>query len=116
MAKKQIHKTSKKDHSDSKLFALLGVLLTIVGYIVVMVARKDDKYAVFYAKQGLVLFIAWVIAAIASWIVGWIPVSGGIIGWILNAIILAFWIVGIIYSISGEEKEIPIIGEFARKI
>jgi len=120
MAKKVVHKTSKgsekKDDSDTKLFAFLGVFLTVIGYIVVLVARKEDKYAMFYAKQGLVLFVAWVIAAVASWIVSWILIAGQIIGLVLNAIILAFWIIGIIYSLSGEEKDIPIIGEFAKKI
>jgi len=116
MPKKQSKKIIIKDNSDSKLFAFLGVFLTVIGYIIVMLARKDDKYAMYYAKQGLVLFIAWIIAAVASWIVGWIPVAGQIIGYVLNAVILAFWIIGIIYSLSDKEKEIPIIGEFARKI
>ena len=73
MAKKTVQKTAKvkvKDDSDSKLFAFLGVLLTVIGYIIVMVARKEDKYAMYYAKQGLILFIAWVIVAIARWIIG----------------------------------------------
>jgi uncharacterized membrane protein len=117
MPKKQTKKISaKKDDSDSKLFAFLGVFLTIVGYIVVMVTRKDDKYAMYYAKQGLVLFIAWVIVAVAGWIIGWIPVAGHLMGWVLNAFILALWIIGIVFSLSGDEKEIPLIGEFARKI
>ena len=116
MSKKPVQKTAKKDDSDSKLFAFLGVLLTVIGYIIVVIARKNDKYAMYYAKQGLVLFIAWIIAAVAGWIVGWIPIAGNIMTWVLNVIMLALWIIGIIYSLSGEEKEIPIIGQFARKI
>jgi uncharacterized membrane protein len=92
------------------------VFLTIIGYVLITLARKDDKYAMYYAKQGLVLFVAWIAAAVASWIVGWIPIAGNIINLVLNAIVLALWIVGIIYSLSGKEKEIPIIGSFARKI
>jgi len=109
-------KSVKKDNSDSKLFALLGILLTIIGYIIVYFTRKEDKYAMYYAKQGLVLFIAWIIVAIASWIIGFVPVVGDIIGTVLWAVTFALWIVGIIYSLSGEEKEVPIIGVFAKRI
>ena len=31
-------------------------------------------------------------------------------------LLLIFWIIGIVYSLSGEEKDIPIIGGFAKKI
>jgi uncharacterized membrane protein len=101
---------------DSKLFAFLGVLLTVIGYFIVYFTRKKDKYAMYYAKQGLVLFIAWVIVAVAGWIVGWVPVAGGIIRTVLWAFTLALWVIGIIYSLSGKEKEIPIIGPFAKQI
>jgi uncharacterized membrane protein len=116
MANKTVHKTTTKDNTDSKLFAFLGVLLTVIGYIIVVLARKNDKYAMYYAKQGLVLFIAWVVVAVASWAVGWIPVAGDVASWVLNAIMLALWIIGIIYALSGKEKEIPIVGPFAKKI
>jgi uncharacterized membrane protein len=103
-------------HSESKLYAFLGVLLLIIGYFIVYFTRKKDRYAMFYAKQGLVLFVAWVIAEVAGWMLQWIPVAGDIIKFVLMALVLALWIVGIIYALSGEEKDIPIIGEFAKKI
>jgi uncharacterized membrane protein len=70
----------------------------------------------YYAKQGMVLFIAWVIAAVAGRLIGWIPVVGEIIGTVLWAIVCALWIIGIIYALSGKEKEIPIIGPFAKNV
>jgi uncharacterized membrane protein len=109
-------KEYKHDDSDSKIFAFLGAFLTIIGYFIVYYTRKNDKYAMYYAKQGLVIFIAWIIAAVAGWIIGFVPVAGDIIETVLWAITLAFWIIGIVYSLSGEEKEIPIIGQFAKKI
>ena len=117
MAKKHDNKIGlKNDDSDSKLFAFLGVFLTVIGYIIVMLTRKDDKYALYYAKQGLVLFIAWVIVCIASWLFLWVPVIGNIISIVLWAVTLALWVIGIIYALSGKEKEIPLIGQFAEKI
>jgi uncharacterized membrane protein len=101
---------------DSKLFAFLGVFLTVIGFIIVYFGKKKDKYAMYYAKQGLVLFIAWIVCAVAGWMVGWMPIVGGIIEGVLMAIMVVLWIIGIIYSLSGKEKEIPIIGPFAKKI
>lgn len=98
--------------SDSKLFAFLGVLLGLIGFLIVLIARKNDKYAMYYGKQGLILFIAAVIVgAIGRLMVftGWYIVST------LNFVLLILWIFGIVYSLSGKEKPVPIIGRLAEK-
>ncbi len=102
-----------KLEDDSKLFAFLGVFLPLVGFIIALLAKKKDKYVMHYANQGLVLFIAWVIAAVVWMIplIGWF-----ILGPICYVILFVLWIVGIVYSLSGEMKDIPIIGKYARKI
>ena len=102
-----------KKSDDGKLFAFLGVFLTIIGFLIVLLAKKDDKYAMYYAKQGLVLFIAVVIVSIVGSI---IP----LIGWFIilpvgNLILLILWIIGWINALSGKEKPIPLIGKFADK-
>jgi uncharacterized membrane protein len=101
-------------NSESKIFAFLGVFLTIIGFVIVMLVRKDDKYAMYYAKQGLVLFIAgllvWVISVVLAFLL-----IGFIIGPILNIILLILWVIGIVYSLSGEMKPIPLIGKFGEK-
>jgi uncharacterized membrane protein len=99
--------------SESKLFAFLGVFLTLIGWLIVMLTRKNDKYAMFYAKQGLMLFIAWVIVAIAGSI---IPV----IGWFIimpfgNILMFILWVIAIVNSFSGKMKATPIIGGFASR-
>ena len=108
MARKKVG----KQDDDKKLYALLGVLLTIVGFIIALATKKQDKYVMFYAKQGLVLFFAWVI----GWFFWMIPVLGWIIGWIIYVGVATLWVIGIIYSLSGEMRKIPIIGDFADKI
>ena len=102
---------SKTD--DSKLFAFLGILLTLIGFIIVLATKKDDKYAMYYGKQGLILFIVGVIAGIVMLIVSWIPVFGLIIYWLLWLCLVLIWVVGMIYALSGEEKELPLIGKYA---
>jgi uncharacterized membrane protein len=101
-----------KEVEEGKIFAFLGIFLGIVGFIIVLLAKKDNKYAVFYAKQGLVLFIAYAIVGIF----GMLPIIGWFVIWPVGYLVLfILWIIGIVYSLSGEEKDIPLIGEFAKK-
>ena len=108
--------TSKKDVEDGKMFAFLGVFLSLLGFIIVLLAKRDNSYAMFYAKQGLALFIAYVIAAIGGMIFGFIPFIGWVVSLVLWLGVFVLWIMGIVYSLSGEEKEIPLVGAIARKI
>lgn len=107
---------NKKEIEDGKLFAFLGIFLTVVGFLIALLAKKDNKYVMHYAKQGLVLFIAYMAVGIVIMIIGWIPIIGWLITAALWIFMLVLWIIGIIYSLSGEEKDIPIIGELAKKI
>ena len=111
MAKKVAN--SSKD--DSNLFAFLAVLLSIVGFIIAYAAKKDNKYVMYYAKQSLVLFIGWVIAWVLGMILYMIPFLGMLIMWIVHIGLIVLWVIGLIYSLSGEMKEIPIVGQFAEK-
>jgi uncharacterized membrane protein len=101
-----------KKYQDSTLWAFLGVFLLIIGFFLVLVARKDDKYAMYYAKMGLILFIAWVVVGAFALI--------PIVGWIINSVggifLLIVWILVCIASFSGEKKKIPVLTELAAKI
>ena len=99
--------------SDSKLFAFLGVFLGLIGFLIVLLTRKNDKYAMYYAKQGLVIFIAWLIVYVLG---VFIPVLGWFIIIPLGGIAMfILWIIAIINSLSGHEKPTPLIGRFAEK-
>jgi len=106
---------SKKE-DDSKIFAFLAILLSIIGFVIALIAKKDNKYVMFYAKQSLVLFIAWIILSLVSFILGFIPFLGMLIHWIIYLGLIILWVMGLVYSLSGEMKEIPIVGQFAKKI
>lgn len=100
--------------SESKLFAFLGVFLTIIGFVIVMLVRKDDKYAMYYAKQGFVIFLA----GVAIWAVSLVltfALIGLFIGPILNIVLLVLWVIAIVNSLSGEMRPTPLIGKFGEK-
>lgn len=101
---------------EGKIFAFLGVFLTIIGFLIVLLAKKENKYAMYYAKQGLVLFIAYVAAWVVGMIMNLLPVIGNIIMTVLYVILAILWVVGWIYALSGERKPIPVIGQFADMI
>lgn len=100
---------------EGKIFAFLGVFLTIIGFIIVLLAKKDNKYAMYYAKQGLMLFIVGIVFAMLGWILIFIPFLGLAISWILNLLLAILWIMGWVYALQGEMKPIPVIGVYAEK-
>lgn len=121
MAKKRAAQKAPKGASassgdNSTLLAFIGVFLAVVGFLIVYLVKKEDDYAMHYAKQGLALFIVAVIVWVANRVLMIVPVLGSIVSTVLGIGLLVLWIVGIIYSFSGEKKDIPLIGELAKKL
>ena len=108
MAKKKVKSKRSSKKQDSQLYAFLATFFTIIGFIIALATKKKDKYVMFYAKQGLVLFIGFVIAVV----LGWIP----IVGWIYWILILIIWVISWVNALSGEERDTFIIGKIAEKI
>ena len=101
-----------KKHKDSKSWAFLGVFLTLVGFLLVLLLRKDDEYAMYYGKLGLVLFLGWVILAV----IAVVPIIGWIINVLGSIVLLILWIVAWIAALSGEKKRLPVLSDLADKI
>jgi len=118
--KKKITKpkvSAKQKESDSKLFAFLAVFLSIIGFIIALITKKDDKYVMYYAKQSLVLFIAYVILWVAATILTVVTFGiGAILYPIIGLLMLILWIFQIVYALSGKMQPTPIIGHYANKI
>jgi len=95
-------KTSSSS-SDSNLMAALSYLW-ILSVVMIMV-KKDDKYVLFHAKQGLVLFLA-------SFFLWFIPV----LGWLLQLMIVLGVVLGFVQALSGKKWRMPIVADLAEKI
>ena len=104
----------KKNEDDSKLFAFLVTFLSIIGFVIVLLARRDDKYVMFYAKQSLIVFIVAVLARVVEAII-FIPYINRIVGSVLGLLVFILWIFSWVYALSGKKKEVPIVGQFGRK-
>lgn len=100
---------------DSKLFAFLAILLSVAGFIIALLAKRKDKYVMFYAKQSLILFIAGIVTKILTallifTIVGILAVP------VLWVIYIVLWVIALINSLSGKQKPTPLIGQYGKKI
>lgn len=101
----------KKD--DSTVFAFLATILSIIGFVIAILVRKDDKYVMYYAKHSLVIFIIGCIGGVLGAILRWIPIIGSIINFGIFIIVFLIWILSWIYALSGKEKVIPIVTDWA---
>lgn len=106
-----------QDIDDNKVISVLSYISFL--FIIPLLARKDSGYARYHANQGLVLFIAqlvWsVVFKVLAVLIGWIPVVGilvTVIGWLVEAIFLVVAIIGIVNTLNGKAKDLPVIGKF----
>ena len=103
---------SKNKKEESKLFAFFATFLSIAGFILAIIAKKNDKYVIFYAKQSLIIFIIYII----GFAVSILPLIGKIISPFIYIATLVFWVFSWIYALSGETKKVPLVGDYAQKI
>ena len=116
MAKKRkITKKLNSKNDDSKLFAFLAIFLSVVGFIIALLAKRTDKYVMFYAKQSLILFVAGLVTKLLTVLLV-LTIIGILAVPVLWVIYIALWITALINSLSGKQKETPLIGQYARKI
>jgi len=101
----------KKD--DSTIYAFLATILSIIGFIIAIIARRDDKYVMYYAKHSLIIFIIGCVGGVLGAILNWIPIIGPIINLGIFIIVFLAWILSWIYALSGKQKVIPIITDWA---
>ncbi|MFW5990589.1 MAG: hypothetical protein ACOCQX_00005 [Candidatus Nanoarchaeia archaeon] len=80
--------------------------ITIIGWIIALVLHQENKTSLgsFHLRQALLLMIAGLVLT-------FIP----IIGWLLNIVVFVFWIMGLVYAIQKQEKEVPLIGGLAQQ-
>ena len=88
------------------LFSYLWILIIIPF----LTDAKKDPFVKYHLGQGLML----VIFEVVGMFVGIIPFIGWLVAWViwLTSIVLA--IMGIMNVVNGQEKELPIIGQYAK--
>jgi uncharacterized membrane protein len=122
---KKEESSSSKEIEEGKLCSVLAYLLIGIVWYFADDKMKKNSLANFHVKQGIVFLIATLIYDIILGIVLsiiLIPFAFTGFGWgligvlrLLYYIPLIFLIIGIVNSLNGNKKELPIIGHWGKK-
>jgi len=96
---------NEQDVNENKAMAAIAYLGIL--FLIPLLAKKDSPFAQYHAKQGMILFIVWVVASFVIWI--------PILGWIMGILLFVLFIIGIVNVLGGKMKPLPVIGSLADK-
>ena len=95
---------------NDNLIAAVSYLLILS--IIILLVKKDSDYVRFHARQGVVLFGAFVILSIIGIpLVFLLPITG-----LLNLVILVAVIVGFVQALGGKRYKMPVVSNLSEKI
>ena len=87
--------------------------LTFIGTVIAIFMNNENKntFASFHIRQSLGIFISWfALGYFVSYFDNW-GVSSG-----FYLFIFILWIYGFVGAIQGEQKLVPLVGEFYQKL
>ena len=94
-----------KKHDDSRVTAALAYVFLL---FFIPMTRKNDEFCQFHAKQGIVMFVVWIVVSFLAWI--------PFVGWAAWLSMLVLNIMAIVKTLNGEKWEIPYLGKYAKQI
>ena len=100
-----------KDIEENKVFALFSYLGFL--FIIPLIAKPDSRYCKFHVNQGIILCIVnAIVSAISSILlkINVLPIS--YITSVFDLIMLAYTVYGIYNAVTGNAKELPLIGKY----
>ena len=114
-------------NTSSKISAVLAYLLLVVGWLYVLLLRREDRLATFHVRQSIGLVLLAIAGPLIWAVVGWlwslIPSVGPLIAIALFSFVIALyivlaiaWVVGLIYALQAREQPLPIVGAWANRL
>ncbi|MBQ5317738.1 MAG: hypothetical protein J6K17_01405 [Oscillospiraceae bacterium] len=97
---------------DKKIIATVAVFPIL--FLIYFISGKDSAYVKYCANQGIIFTILGVFVSVVAAVIGVIPVIGtimGIVFWLVDAAILALTIYQMIGAFTGNIKPLPYIGD-----
>lgn len=89
----------------------MAIVAYILFFIPLLTESKNDPFVKYHVKQGLVLFISWIVTII----VGYIPAIGWVLAPLMSLALFILLILGIVTAAAGKEKQLPLVGQYAEK-
>lgn len=104
------HHDALKEIQEGKFFAVISYIIFLC--VVTLLLKKHNRFAVYHAKQGLVLFVFEVGCFVLSIIpfLGWIIKTFGIVIFI----VISLW--GILQAVMGNYVRLPVVSKISDKI
>jgi fumarate reductase subunit D len=101
-----VPKFDPKDVEDHKVMAALSY----IGFLclVPLLTMRKSRFAQEHAKQGLLLFVVWIVGSF----IFWIP----FVGWAALMVVFIVDVIAFAKCLMGEFWEIPVIGRYRSKI
>lgn len=100
----------KKEIEEAKIFAVVAYWAFLC--ILPLILKKDNKFAVYHGKQGLVLFIFLV----AGFLFNIIPGFGLVVWRLVSFVYTCMFLWGSLQALMGNYCKIPIVSHLAEKI
>ena len=108
-------------------FAFLAYLIPVVGWLCVFLFRKQDKFAVYHARQSVMLTVAAIMVllvwGVVAWGLSWIPLAGPLTAATLFALVIAayiilfaVWIAGMVNALRSKMQPLPLVGAWTEKM
>ena len=95
---------------DGKFFAIISYVSFLC--IITLVLKKNNKFAFYHARQGLVLFVM----EVAAFILSIIPLLGWLIGVFGYALFLLVSLWAIMQAALGIYCRIPVVTKISEKV
>lgn len=106
--------------TDPKTIAVVSYI-TLIGWIVAIVLHSSSQikspFAAYHLRQTLGIYITGIALVILSFI-SILPFIGWLIGLVITLAqvgLFVLWILGLVSAANGEEKPVPILGEYYQK-
>ena len=94
-----------KKHSNN---VVMGVIAYILFFVPLLTDAKDDPFVKYHVKQGLMIFLIGLVAAILSPVLYYLSL-------VIHLFILVMAILGIMNVLNNKKEPIPLIGQYAEK-
>lgn len=92
-----------------------GLLCYVLGWVsglILLLLERESRFVRFHAIQSIFVFG---VLTVASIVIGWIPVIGAVVSYLISLLALALWIVLMIKAYQGQLFKLPWSGDFAEK-
>ncbi len=97
--------TKQGDVEENRMVTYLSYLGIL--FLVPLVLKRESPFAQFHSKQGLVLTIGWVLGGPLYAFFG--------LGILVHLAVLIFSVMGLLQVNSGQMKDLPVVGNLAKK-